>query len=496
MDYSGLTATPPLGLLSAASVICREMEVRIVDQRAGGNWRDCLAKSIDAQTVAVGVTSMTGSMILYALDMAREARRHTKAPIIWGGIHTSLVPQQTAEHELADYAVEGEGDMALAELVRRIAAGADTAGIPGVWSKVNGKVACTPRAQLLDMDTLPPTPYHLIDAEQYIQIYQGQRALFYQTSRGCPCRCSYCYNLTFNKGRWRSRSAEKILEEMAELKKRYKLEVMYIWDDNFFIDTKRARTLLAGMKELGLRCMLHGADVESLARMSDSDLDFLEEVGVDTLAIGVESAVDRVRTEVLNKRGGIDLVRAQLERFKGRSIHVGCFFILGLPTETAEEIKKTIMFAMDTLDMGPNFHIPQFFNFAPYPGTAIFDRLQKQGVLFPRKLEEWGKWEWDYSMIHDANPKIKDLLARITVMGKYIDSNKDPFLTMDPLRRVVARIYAPVARARLRSGILWPMPELWMSRMQKKLTLRFREFGAVAGGRLRGAAVVPQKSES
>ncbi|MEI7528441.1 MAG: cobalamin B12-binding domain-containing protein, partial [Elusimicrobiota bacterium] len=123
MDMFRANPTPPLGLLCAASLVCAEFEVRIVDQRAEADWRAALARAIDGGTVAVGLTAMTGGMILNALEAARLARGLCGAPLIWGGIHASLRPAQTAAHGLADYVVEGEGELALAELARRLAAG-------------------------------------------------------------------------------------------------------------------------------------------------------------------------------------------------------------------------------------------------------------------------------------------------------------------------------------------------------------------------------------
>ena len=468
-DIFTKSPTPPLSLLCAASLVCRDMEVRLVDLRTGRDWKRRLAAAIDEKTVAVGVTSLTGRMLLSALEAVREARRLTAAPIIWGGVHASLMPEQTVSHELADYIVEGEGETALAELARRLAAGADTGGIPGVWRKVNGHAQGTPRAPLLDVNTLPPAAYHIVDTEKYIQLYNGRRTLFYQTSRGCPCTCAHCYNKTYNSGRWRALSAEKTLKEAAEFKERYRLGAIYFWDDNFFIDPVRARRIISGMKELGLRCLLHGADVDTLAAMSDKDLDFLEEAGVDTLAIGVESAVDRVRSEVLKKRGDIALVRAQLLRFKGRKMEIGCFFMLGLPGETAGEIKQTVAFAMEILRWGPNFRVPQFFNFTPYPGTQLFRQLEGGGTDFPQSIEGWGNYDWNHSMMYNASPEIQDLLSRIVLISKYLDKNKASFLDCYWFGKLVMNQYRPVAWFRLRTGFLRPMPEFWMSAVMNKL---------------------------
>jgi len=467
MDMFRGHPTPPIGLLAASSIICSEMDIRIIDQRADKKWRESLAKALDAGTVAVGVTAMTGKMITHALTALREVRRHSSVPIIWGGMHASLLPGQTVSHELADYVIEGEGEFAFAELARRLASGADTGGIPGVWRKVAGRPESTPRAALLEMDALPPIPYHLVDMETYIQLYDGgKRTLFYQSSRGCPYRCAYCYNNSFNRGRWRAASAEKVLNEIAALKDKHRLDAVFLWDDNFFIDQPRAMAIVAGVKKMGLRCLLHGADVESLERMSDADLDFLESAGVDALAIGVESASDRVRSEILRKRGTIAQVRRQLERFKGRKIEMSCFFILGFPTETLPEIKQTITFALDTMRMGRNFHVERFFNYTPYPGTELYDRVKAEGMLFPARLEDWGTHHWDYTHLPDSKPEIKDYLERVYKASKFLDTIKDPFVDLPWVAKALFFLYRPIAWLRIERGWLRFMPEIWWGRLR------------------------------
>lgn len=461
MDMFRDKPTPPLGLLCAASVICREMEVRVVDQRLDSGWRARLAAAIDGETVAVGLTAMTGQMIFHALEAAREARRHTPVPLIWGGIHASLLPAQTVAHELADYVVEGEGEAALAELARRLASGADTDGIPGVWRKKEGKAEAPPQASLLDVEALPPVPYHLVDMGKYAQTYNGRKIFFYQSSRGCPCRCAYCYNRTFSRGRLRAKSAELALKEIKDLRARYDFSLVYLLDDNFFIDQRRAMAILNGLKMMGLGCVLQGVDIETLARMRDADLDFLEECGVVRLTIGVESGVDRVRRDIMNKAGNLELARGQVARFSGRKIVVFCSFIVGLPTETREEIRSTLDFGMEILKLGDNFRIPQFYIFSPYPGTEIFSGLERDGVLFPGKLEEWGGYEWDYSHMHENSPQLKDFLERACFVSKFLDRKMDDYGAGSKALRIIYNLYRPFAWFRLKSGFLKPLPERW-----------------------------------
>ncbi len=326
--------TPPLGLLSAVANVAADMEVRLVDQRTDEAWHSRLAGAIDGGTVAVGITTFTGWMIRNALEAAREVKHLRDVPIIWGGTHPSLLPEQTARHELVDYVVEGEGEEAFASLLKKLAAGSDGEGIPGIWFKKNGQVTGTPRAGLLNFGELPPPAYAVVDMENYIQTWRGQRMFFYQSSRGCPCRCAYCYNTAYNLGHWRPLPSERVLTELADLQRRYDFALVFFHDDNFFINQRRALKIIAGLKDLGIASALQGADVETLAKLSDSDLDLLEAAGVKRINIGVESGVNRVRREVLKKVGDLQLVRQQLDRLKGRDLVVVCSFMIGLPSET------------------------------------------------------------------------------------------------------------------------------------------------------------------
>ncbi len=472
MDMFRDNPTPPLGLLCAASLVCRELEVRIVDQRTETDWRAALASAIDGGTVAVGFTAMTGGMVLNALEAARLARGLCGVPLIWGGIHASLLPAQTVSHDLVDYVVEGEGELALAELVKRLAAGTDTGGIPGVWRKKDGKAAGAPRGPLLDLDSLPPVPYHLVDMGKYAQTYRGEKMFFYQSSRGCTCGCAYCYNRAFSLGRLRAKSAERVLSELKDLRSRYDFSLVYLLDDNFFLDQRRAMAIISGLKELGLGCVLQGVDIETLARMSDADLDLMEAAGVARISIGVESGVDRVRAEVLKKSGDLRLAREQLARFKNRKISVLCSLIVGLPSETTEEMSATMDFGLEILRLGGNFRIPQFYIFSPYPGTEIFSALERGGAVFPARLEDWGGYEWDNSHMHESSPRVKDLLERAGFVSKFLDRKMDDYGSGARLLRALYNAYRPVAWFRLRSGFLNPLPERLAYGLLKKIFRR------------------------
>ncbi|MCK4935223.1 MAG: B12-binding domain-containing radical SAM protein [Elusimicrobiales bacterium] len=468
MDMFRDKPTPPMGLLCACSLASQKFEIRLLDQRINRDWKKVLKTLIDDNTIAIGISIMTGGMISHALKAASEIRRLTKAPLIWGGVHPSLLPEQTVLNKFVDYVIAGEGEEAFAKLVEKISINENADNIPGVWTKSNARIKERPEKPLLDMNNLPGVPHHLVDMEKYVQTYRGKRMFFYQASRGCPCRCSYCYNKVFNLGLLRSADIEKVLRDLKQLKDKYEFSLVYFLDDNFLIDKKRALTILRGLKELGLGSVLQGVDIESLNRLSDEELDFLEASGVERIAIGVESGSNRIRNNILKKEGSVELARRQLIRFKNRKIIVLFSLMIGLPSETADEIKETVKFGLDILKMGPNFRIPQFYIFSPYPGTLLFEELKREGVSFPSKLEAWGKYEWDYSHMHEKNPGIKDFLERVGFLSKFLDSKFGDYGS-GKILKIIYDFYRPIAWFRLSRGLMKPLPEKFFYSLLKKI---------------------------
>jgi radical SAM superfamily enzyme YgiQ (UPF0313 family) len=455
MDVFRDRPTPPLGLLSAASGLDPATEVRLVDQRVDPAWRATLAQAIDASTVAVGVTAMTGAMIGNALRAAEAVRAIRDVPLVWGGVHPSLLPGQTAAHPLVDHVIEGEGEAAFPALVEALAAGRAPEGVPGVWSR--GRGGGTP-APLLDLDRTPAVPYHLVDMERYLGTYRGRRLFFYQGSRGCPFRCAYCYNAAFNRRRWRARSAGRVLEDLRALRRRHAFDSVYFLDDDFFIDVPRASAILEGLAAMGLSSVLQGVDVRTVSRFSDEELARLERWGVERISIGVESGSDRVRGALLHKWGSVETVRAQLRRLSERRFLVLCTFIVGFPGETADELRRTVELALWTLRAGSNFRIPQLYNYVPYPGTELCRGLEERGAPLPASLEGWAGHEWDRSVL-DEHGASRDELERLAFLSKFLDRKDLDYGFGGVALRLAYRAYRPVARLRVATGLTSPLPE-------------------------------------
>ncbi len=128
---------------------------------------------------------------------AKCAPKARALPIVWGGVHPTLLPEQTAASAAVDVVVRGEGETIVGPLADRLAAGAPLDDVNGLTYKLDGAIVSTPDAELVDLDTIPvELPYDLLELDGYPTLQAGRVHL--QTSRGCPGRCGFCYNTGFN----------------------------------------------------------------------------------------------------------------------------------------------------------------------------------------------------------------------------------------------------------------------------------------------------------
>lgn len=200
----------PMSLLALASPLeTAGFQVEIIDQRVEDDWKEMFKKSINNSNVLmVGISVMTGYPIKGALDCSRFIRSLNKdITIVWGGVHPTLMTEQTLSSELVDIVVTGEGEESIVELANALGSGSGLDEINGINFKKDGKIICNTPSEPIDLETSQAPAYHLVDIDSYLSTpwkSESKRPLAFFTSRGCSWRCGYCYNLTFNRRRWRS----------------------------------------------------------------------------------------------------------------------------------------------------------------------------------------------------------------------------------------------------------------------------------------------------
>jgi hopanoid biosynthesis associated radical SAM protein HpnJ len=231
--------------------------------------------------------------------------------------------------------------------IQEIAAGRPLASVAGLSYRVNGHFERTPdRAPLENMDALPfvVDVYHRdLVIEQYFIGYLLHPYVSLYTGRGCRSKCTFClWPQTVGGHRYRTRSVEHVVAEIAQATRHFpKVKEYFFDDDTFTDDLPRAEAIARGLGRLGVTWSCNAK-----ANVPLSTLRVLRDNGLRLLLVGYESGNQDILNRV--KKGiRLDIAREFTRNAKTLGIKIHGTFIMGLPGETRETIDETIRFARD-----------------------------------------------------------------------------------------------------------------------------------------------------
>lgn len=378
---------PSLGLISIASALrAGGYEVTIINSFLEKDPLAAIARELN-NALFVGITLLT-SEVPDAHRIIRFIRERSKVPIVVGGWHTTLFPDQMAAPEEIDHVVAGEGEAHIVKIAEMIAGG----GTSG--QKIFPQ-------EILDMESLPPPDY---DTEPNIEHFIGNyltdklsevikrpmRWLPYQSSRGCPSLCTFCINVVTGNTRYRKKSAEKVLSEIEEIVRKHRLTHLKIIDDNFFVDIHRVRRIAEGLIQRNITITWDAecrCDYFNDRMLNDETLSLMKRSGLVQLTLGIESG--SMHTLALMKKG---ITPEQAEFAVARCDRYGIIarssFIIEIPGETMSDIKKTIAL-VNRLRKYRCFTCG-VQTFRPYPRCELTQGLIEKGLLRePKSFQEW-----------------------------------------------------------------------------------------------------------
>lgn len=446
----------PLSVLCPATPLDRQgYTVKIVDQFADPNWQQAFDAALAQRPICLGVTSMTGPQILRAVEASRVAKAHyPDLPVVWGGIHASLQPEQTLQNPNIDVVVVGEGEATFEHLVRALEAGAPLSEVPGIWYKENGKIHANPSRGFIKLDREPPLSYHLVDVDRYRRRLFGIEHLTFNSSRGCTFRCSFCWDPVMHQRKWRAMQPETVLEHLRRIIRDYGVRGFLFTDDHFFIDMKRARGIIEGIVRANLDITISKLQVraDTICRMDRDFLDLMVRARVKRFTIGIESGSQRV-LDLIQKDMTVEEALEANRKLAPYPIVPLYLFMMGMPTETPDELRQSIALADRLIADNPKA-VKTFNIYTPYPGTELYNVALQQGLKVPERLEEWAVFNFR-SVARKADwivPETKRLVENLDFPLMFLGENfTHPYRKTNPLVISLGRLYAPVARYRVRN---------------------------------------------
>ena len=361
-----------------------------------------------AQDADLVCMSFLSDNFMRAARMTRYLRDGIDAPIAWGGIHSTIEPEDSMEY--VDLLCRGEGDEALPELADRMARGESYHDVANFWFRKDGIVIRNPMRPLFqDLDAMPWPDYsgedHFIrDDDDLLKPMTDELLLKYHntaplafphypvtSARGCAYHCSYCYNAAFKqlfKGqrRLRFRSLPNVVDEIVAFLDRFEAFRSFSFsDDDFFLrplDQLRELADLINEKLSHVIARSFWGCCVTPHSLRREKLELMSSVGLRSLVMGVQTGSARLNREVYARNFKNDVLyekAAWLDEAFHRKVIIMMDLLLGCPYEYEADTAETVRMILK---------LPFWFNYSVYkyvfyPGSPLYVRAVKDGFVKP-----------------------------------------------------------------------------------------------------------------
>jgi len=370
---------PPLSLMYIAAVLeNNNIEVKIID--------NYLKKNIDIYNILkkekpniVGISTTTPTYGNTIKICNKIKKFFPRIITVIGGPHVSALPEESIAPKAIDIGLVGEGEITFLKLVQELEKNKPKLeNIEGLVFKEKNIVIRTKVRQLIkDLDSIPFPARHLVPP---LREYKSTPASYKKlpvgilvSSRGCPMSCTFCDNATFGS-RCRFRSPKNVLDEVEELIEKFGAREIKFFDDNFTLNKKLLFEICDEFKKRKID--IEWSCLTKATLVSKEILQKMKSAGCWQVLFGLESGDSKI-LRTLKKGLTLEQSESAVKLAKEVGLSVRADFLMGLPGETLETMKKTLEFAKK---VNPSF--AHFNKFTPYPGTEIYKQLIKQGYKF------------------------------------------------------------------------------------------------------------------
>jgi anaerobic magnesium-protoporphyrin IX monomethyl ester cyclase len=343
--------------------------------------KEDLLKLIDDFKPGLIGFSVLSTMISTSKKLATMIKEvYPNIPIIVGGKHATVAPEETISYKDFDLLCVGEGEEALVELANN----PERTDIKNIWFKKEGEIIRNPvRPLIADLDSLPYPDLSIWDKRQFLKPFRGKVrvGLDYESGRGCVYQCNYCINKYLHelygmKGFYRQKSPRRIVDEIKYLHETYGIEFIKFFDEDFLMRSTETVKEISNLykKEVGIPFAI---EINANSTTTEKAM-LLKEMNCVSASIGLESGNEAYRETVLNRRVSDKSIIAACKSLKKAGIQTVSFNMLGTPFHTRGLIMESV-----ELNKKAGFNIASAGLFYPYKGSPIRQVCIDYGFINP-----------------------------------------------------------------------------------------------------------------
>jgi len=352
-NFGGLVREEPVGTLLLATILKDAgVQADILQFHHFGDVKnfdafiDCAISKIfekNPKIVSFYTRCDTYHISLTIAERIKQAREDLA--VVFAGPQADLSCEDTLRQiPYVDFICCGEGETTIVPFFRSLIAGKPDLSVRGLAYRADGGIVKNPRPELIaDLDTLPTIDYSLLAFNNEGNESKVKYLFPVDVGRGCPFACTYCSTKNFWGRKYRLKSAERIIDEIKEIYKRFGVTSFNFEHDMFTMNREKVIRICGMLKEIGFpirwRCS---------ARMDCLDnalVDIMADAGMEMLFVGIETGSPRMQ-KLIHKNLKLDDIYDKLKYISEKGVNVTASFMFGFPEETEEDFSQTIELMM------------------------------------------------------------------------------------------------------------------------------------------------------
>lgn len=409
---------PPFGIMYVADALEQVgFNVRLFHE-TGEFLEEFIQLVQEHRPLYVGFSTITGPQLGPTIEASRRVHE-LGIPVVWGGVHATIMPLDVLKEAYVDFVIVNEGEITVQEFSLMLAG-----DLEQNWPAVAGLAYKDDRGKpmfhrerpfIQNLDKFKPRWDLVKDVAAYL-IPSGQykRAIPVYISRGCPFRCGFCYNEVVMKRTWRRHSDEFIIDQIEWLKQNYQIDAVDYADDYLFGRIKLMQQLVEkiGMPWSGqVRVQL----------LKPEFVRWMKDTGCQWVNIGAESASDNMLDLMTKDQQGWQIewgVKNLVQ--EAPNIEANLSFIVGLPEETEEDRKITFDTIETISGLSDNMRCSVCV-YMPYPGTPLWPKALEYGYAPPENQEGWVEFDLNRGntpWVNDAEAQVMCDINDILFVGR------------------------------------------------------------------------------